>query len=829
MKRRVLSTIIALLLVAALLPMSVLAASYTDTDGHWAESSIERWSDAGVVQGTGDAFAPDSDLTCAQLATILAKLLRLPAADDAGFSDNLADAWYYDAINRCAAAGILNGYADGTVRPNETISRVRAMVMLARALGIEAAGTSVLNGYADAANVPDWARGYVAALLRAGIVSGVSGSRLAALADITRAQFVTILDRAIAIYADEDGATVKADDVDGIIVVVAEDVQIKDAPAGTKVVAAASAKSLKVNGKSVDANDIHIVPETVERPKSVGHAHSHSYDATTHKCSCGAVDPSYAEASVNGTYYLTLQDAVNAGGTVKLTKDVTLDTPLLVTGTVTLDLNGKTISNTSDLWDESKNHWSLISVRENGDLTITGNGTLQAKENDCYAIDLFDEGVKCTIENGTFVGNLSAVYVYDGALVVHGGDFSIQQLSNGTGDARYRYTLNCLDESNSDGTATITVTGGTFAHYDPSNSASENPHGNFVPDGYTAFRREDGSYRVIASTGKVEVTLSELGSISLPQGPKAEDEASTTFTVDLDGATVEPTTINYSEHATGHAGPGVMIGSTDMNHYAAKPAGAGDYQYVIKGGTINGEVAGYSSIDGATTNSVYMLVPGNSDVTFEDVTFNGVVSFDIQKYTSPWSHLNAITFKNCTFNGIIVGTCPASNVTFDGCTFNDYTNSIYANNSNPIWWRADYEGEGGNATYIKNFTFVNNRVTSTRPVKIERVGRDACNPVFTFQNNYFDISAQEGDTVTKNMAINIGQWDVSSKFTLIDEGNRISGSTASLYTAALDSGSNQYIAVPGSKVLDGSGNEKVITAMVWKTTTDETFEIKSID
>ena len=63
MKRRVLSTIIALLLVAALLPMSVLAASYTDTDGHWAKSSIERWSDAGVVQGTGDAFAPDSDLT----------------------------------------------------------------------------------------------------------------------------------------------------------------------------------------------------------------------------------------------------------------------------------------------------------------------------------------------------------------------------------------------------------------------------------------------------------------------------------------------------------------------------------------------------------------------------------------------------------------------------------------------------------------------------------------------------------------------------------------------------------------------------------------------
>ena len=709
MKRRVLSTIIALLLVAALLPMSVLAANYTDTDDHWAESSIERWSDAGVVQGTGDAFAPDSDLTCAQLATILAKLLRLPAADDAGFSDNLADAWYYDAINRCAAAGILNGYADGTVRPNETISRARAMVMLARALGIEPAGTSVLNGYADAANVPDWARGYVAALLRADIVSGVSGSRLAALANITRAQFVTILDRAIAIYADEDGATVKADDVDGIIVVVAEDVQIKDAPAGTKVVAAASAKSLKVNGKSVDANDIHIVPETVERPKSVGHAHSHSYDATTHKCSCGAVDPSYAEASVNGTYYLTLQDAVNAGGTVKLTKDVTLDTPLLVTGTVTLDLNGKTISNTSDLWDESKNHWSLISVRENGDLTITGNGTLQAKEDDCYAIDLFDEGVKCTIENGTFVGNLSAVYVYDGALAVHGGDFSIQQLSNGTGDAPYRYTLNCLDESNKDGTATITVTGGTFAHYDPSNSASENPHGNFVPAGYQATEESGvwtvseraGNYIMQVGAGKYESLADALTAAKDGDTVKLLEDvndqvvipAGKNLTLDLNGKTIthsrtaiinKGTLIvkNGEVVSTGNCGIGVDSNSkttilSDVTVTAQESAvitststGA---SIIIEGGTFtstdNAVIAGNGSERDGDPNTILI-----KDGTFNGgITSEGYVACGIY---APWR--DEITVKGGTFNitggaGIVAR---AGQVTVDGGTFHCTGNMI---------------------------------------------------------------------------------------------------------------------------------------------------------
>ena len=124
--------------------------------------------------------------------------------------------------------------------------------------------------------------------------------------------------------------------------------------------------------------------------------------------------------------------------------------------------------------------------------------------------------------------------------------------------------------------------------------------------------------------------------------------------------------------------------------------------------------------------------------------------------------------------------------------------------------------------------FVNNNVTSTRPVKIERVGWN-CTAKVTIMNNTFDISAQAGDTETKNMAINIGQKDSTSKLILVDEGNTISANTASLYTAALGSGSNQYIAVSGSKVLDGNGNEKVITAMVWKTTTGETFELKSID
>ena len=339
---------------------------------------------------------------------------------------------------------------------------------------------------------------------------------------------------------------------------------------------------------------------------------------------------------------------------------------------------------------------------------------------------------------------------------------------------------------------------------------------------YDSFSKDydkDATYPVVVSQNELNTSLT-LDAL--------KDENGKVSPVEVTLGDTSAADINYSQNNSGYTGKGVMLGSTKLNKYAATPAAAGEYKFTFKDGTITSAATGYGSIDNYKDTSVYMLVPGNSDVVFENMTFNGVVSFDIQKYTSPWSNLNSITFKNCTFNGIIIGTCPASNVTFDGCTFNAYTNTESANNSNPIWWREDTEGSGANANPIKTFTFVNNKVTGTRPVKIERIGKTV-SPVFTIKNNIFDIRAQAGDTVTKNMAINIGMGENPNlPFTLIDEGNTISANTAALYTASLTGGSNWYKATSGMKVLDGNGNAKVITAMVWKTTTGETFKLESV-
>lgn len=295
MKHKILSLILVFAMTVSLLTVGTGAVepTYGDTAGHWAESSIERWSAYGIIQGSNGQFDPNGQLTCAQLATILAKLLKLPAAKDAGFTDNTADAWYYDAINRCAAAGILNGNGDGTVTPEAPITRERAMVMLARALGIEPIRKPDLTKYTDAAQVSAYAQGYVAALIEAGIVGGVTADELAPQANINRASTVTILDRAISTYADKAGATVKADGK-GIVLVVAENVKITNAPEGTKIVVADGATGLTVNGKSVSDDQTYIVPKTEPAKPSSGsssgggYSHTHTWGAwmTTKAATC---------------------------------------------------------------------------------------------------------------------------------------------------------------------------------------------------------------------------------------------------------------------------------------------------------------------------------------------------------------------------------------------------------------------------------------------------------------------------------------------------------------------------------------------------------------
>lgn len=186
------------------------------------------------------------------------------------------------------------------------------------------------------------------------------------------------------------------------------------------------------------------------------------------------------------------------GATITLSSDINVTQTIAVKDkTITLNLNGKKLYNEKDLWEKpDADNWSLISVRGTGNLTITGNGTLSAKENDCYAVDVQDKGASVTIENGTFVGNIHAVYVHDGTAFIKGGSYSIQQKYPDAAKAN-EFVLNCYDASRQDYEAKIYVSGGSFEKFNPADCKAEGEGTNFCEEGYTTTQNGD-TYTVVA-------------------------------------------------------------------------------------------------------------------------------------------------------------------------------------------------------------------------------------------------------------------------------------------------------------------------------------------
>lgn len=205
-------------LAASMLTVPAFAADFPDTAGHWARSAIDRWSDYGIVSGydSGD-FGPDDSITRAQMSVILDRIFGWSREAENAFQDIQGTEWYAGAVLRANAAGVLNGDTAGNARPNDPITRQEAAVMLDRALAL--AGEEPGKTFADDGEIGDWAKEAVSVLSSLGLVSGTSSGTFEPARSITRAETLTILDRAIAGYYDRAG--VYTDSVEGILCVIA--------------------------------------------------------------------------------------------------------------------------------------------------------------------------------------------------------------------------------------------------------------------------------------------------------------------------------------------------------------------------------------------------------------------------------------------------------------------------------------------------------------------------------------------------------------------------------------------------------------------------------
>ncbi len=403
----------------------------------------------------------------------------------------------------------------------------------------------------------------------------------------------------------------------------------------------------------------------------------------------------FSEFSVEGTEnsvaYVAdeagLNAAVGAGiAKIQLQKDIVVSGTVSVKSTVVLDLNGKTISNNIDIWDKNPNDWSLISVRENGNLTIIGDGKLQAKENDCYVVDVQD-GAICTIKGGEYIGNVHAVYVFEGSLYVEGGKYSVQQKYPDATKAD-EFVLNCYDKNRANGTAKIFVSGGEFVNFNPADCKAEGEHTNFLKSGCGVSASKINSevvYTVVSET------------FVLPEGITIASFGDNTV---YDGKTYYSTMRDALNgiHKTGivlWCKPGADVGSMTHGHVCSNLVVYGNGAF-ISGGEHDFEVDTFApskNTSDLSTDLILTVYSLNNMAVWGQRTTEYTINIilydckDIDRvYISGQTAPVNILIKNCSFNGEIdknrtgLYTNATGTIVVENTIFSDYALAVNQNN-----------------------------------------------------------------------------------------------------------------------------------------------------
>ena len=343
-----------------------------------------------------------------------------------------------------------------------------------------------------------------------------------------------------------------------------------------------------------------------------------------------------AVAKIVDTGYATLQaaiDAAKADDTITLLKDITVDgtdkatSRTVIDKPITLDLTDKTIKSPDNMGNNNKNFAALYI---SADVTINATtGGINTGTNGAYAIDVMN-GATLTINGGNYYGGGTAVQVEKGTANINGGTFACEPYGDPYG---YKFLINCIDSAYKNGTAKVSIKGGSFINFDPSDSASENPKGNFCASGYVAVKSGTDDAPVwtvedhrVAEVGNIgystladAVAAAQSGETVKLLKDVTEDvviPADKTITLDLNGKKL--TNVN-SDTITVNKGATLTIngeGTVDnVTHQKTTIYNKGTV-------TLNGGTYDRSKEDGIKDSNTYYTLLNHGTMTVANVTVN---------------------------------------------------------------------------------------------------------------------------------------------------------------------------------------------------------------
>ncbi len=187
MMKKILSLFLAMLMFTSV----AFAATFTDFDeNHWAFSYVNELVQNGVVNGYEDGtYRPEANVTRAELAKLLS--VQFGGSIEKEYSDVSSSDWFYDYVT------ISGSYfmAEGTFSPNTQATREEVAYAIYQAKNLNAPANPAT--FTDAADIAAEYQNAVAAVAEQGIITGYPDGTFAPKNNITRAEVATVLSRAI--------------------------------------------------------------------------------------------------------------------------------------------------------------------------------------------------------------------------------------------------------------------------------------------------------------------------------------------------------------------------------------------------------------------------------------------------------------------------------------------------------------------------------------------------------------------------------------------------------------------------------------------------------
>ncbi|MBO4343015.1 MAG: S-layer homology domain-containing protein, partial [Clostridia bacterium] len=181
------------LVLCVIFALAAAAAELSDISGHWAEEYISYGVEKGYINGYADGtFKPDVNVTRAEFSKMINSSLGITKEAENPFFDVEETDWFYSDVKKAVYAGYISGYENGAFIATNYITRQEAAAILSR-IATRPENTKSLSPVSDEGDIADWARDYMVFVFSKGFMTGDENKNLNPKGNLTRGQAAKLI------------------------------------------------------------------------------------------------------------------------------------------------------------------------------------------------------------------------------------------------------------------------------------------------------------------------------------------------------------------------------------------------------------------------------------------------------------------------------------------------------------------------------------------------------------------------------------------------------------------------------------------------------------